>query len=431
MLGVLVADVAQLGEVHAAVFVIVPHQTARAVPHGHRAFGSREEVQNRKAQFRIRRLRADRPDAVAAQRGQTVDDGVRFVRHTRIHHLAFAQMLVRVVDHGGGIVEDAPEHAAVLHLLAHFVVGLRHGVRVKQTGAIELVEEAQHLDVRAVFVQRIVEFAIRGVVQTEAEFVIAIVRRRHRLDVHDHVAVPVRPEGRRIRLVAQLVRGADFLHLLEDRNQIVQILDFRVAELRIQIPAQIPRVHERLVALTRGRHVHAEAVQIVAVFGHQTVGRQRILIVRPNVGRIRLRKVVLVPLQQQTVLDRLLIVLAIRAPDDDVAEVAGLRAGLVCTILIGDDDQFNVEQILHQRSAPAGLTAGVVRQLAVNFNLDGRAVHVDEIVQVAGHLVVRDARGICGFLCQRRQSAQKHGQRQHQGEESGQFAHLQDSPFRI
>lgn len=125
------------------------------------------------------------------------------------------------------------------------------------------------------------------------------------------------------------------------------------------------------MSLTGGRHVHAEAVQIVAVFGHQTVGRQRILIVRPNVGRIRLRKVVLVPLQQQTVLDCLLIVLAIRAPDDDVAEVAGLRAGLVCTILIGDDDQFDVEQILHQRSAPAGLTAGVVRQLAVNFNLDG------------------------------------------------------------
>ena len=177
LLGVLVADVAQFGEVHAAVFVIVPHQTARAVPHGHRAFGSREEVQNRKAQFRIRRLRADRPDAVAAQRGQTVDDGVRFVRHTRIHHLAFTQMLVRVVDHGGGIVEDAPEHAAVLDFLAHFVVGLRHGVRVKQAGAIELVEEAQHLDVRAVFIQRIVEFAIRGVVQTKAEFVIAIVRR--------------------------------------------------------------------------------------------------------------------------------------------------------------------------------------------------------------------------------------------------------------
>lgn len=88
------------------------------------------------------------------------------------------------------------------------------------------------------------------------------------------------------------------------------------------------------MTLTGGRHVHAEAVQIVAVFGHQTVGRQRILIVRPNVGRIRLRKVVLVPLQQQTVLDRLLIVLAIRAPDDDVAEVAGLRAGLVCAILI-------------------------------------------------------------------------------------------------
>lgn len=67
------------------------------------------------------------------------------------------------------------------------------------------------------------------------------------------------------------------------------------------------------MTLTGGRHVHAEAVQIVAVFGHQTVGRQRILIVRPNVGRIRLRKVVFVPLQQQTVLDCLLIVLAIRA----------------------------------------------------------------------------------------------------------------------
>ena len=120
-----------------------------------------------------------------------------------------------------------------------------------------------------------------------------------------------------------------------------------------------------------------------------------------------------------------------RAPDNNVAEVAGLRAGLVSAILIGDDDQFNVEQILHQRSAPASLTAGVVRQLAVNFNLDGRAVHVDEIVQVTGHLVVRDAGGIVGFFCQRRQSAQKHGQRQHQGEESGQFAHLQDSPFRI
>lgn len=94
------------------------------------------------------------------------------------------------------------------------------------------------------------------------------------------------------------------------------------------------------MALTGGRNVHAEAVQVVAVFGHQTVGRQRILIVRPNVGRIRLRKVVFVPLQQQTVLDRLLIVLAIRAPDDDVAEVAGLRAGLVCAILIRNDDQF-------------------------------------------------------------------------------------------
>ena len=267
-------------------------------------------------------------------------------------------MLIRVVDHGGGIVEDAPEHAAVLDFLAHFVVGLRHGVRVKQAGAIELVEEAQHLDVRAVFVQRIVEFAIRGVVQTEAEFVIAIVRRRQRLDVHDHVAVPVRPEGRRIRLVAQLVRGADFLHLFEDRKQVIQILDFRVAELRIQIPAQIPGVHEGLMALTGGRHVHTEAVQIVIIFGHQTIGRQRILIVRPDVGRIRLRKVVLVPLQQQAILNRLLVVFAVRAPDNNVAEVAGLRAGLVSAILIGDDDQFNVEQILHQRSAPASLTAG-------------------------------------------------------------------------
>ena len=185
------------------------------------------------------------------------------------------------------------------------------------------------------------------------------------------------------------------------------------------------------MALTGGRHVHTEAVQIVIIFGHQTIGRQRILIVRPDVGRIRLRKVVLVPLQQQAILNRLLVVFAVRAPDNNVAEVAGLRAGLVSAILIGDDDQFDVEQILHQRSAPAGLTAGVVRQLAVNFNLDGCAVHVDEIVQIAGHLVVRDARGVVGFLCQRRQSAQKHGQRHHQGEESGQFAHLQDSPFRI
>ena len=132
---------AQLGEVHAALLVVIPGQTAGAVPHGHGAFRGCEEVHDGQAQLGIRSIGTDGPDAVAAQVGHAVHDGVGLVRHAGVHHLTGLQMLLGVENHGGSVIEDAPVHAAVLHLGAHLIVGLGHGVGIQKIRAVELIEE--------------------------------------------------------------------------------------------------------------------------------------------------------------------------------------------------------------------------------------------------------------------------------------------------
>ena len=172
-------------------------------------------------------------------------------------------------------------------------------------------------------------------------------------------------------------------------------------------------------ALLQG-NVHTKAVE-VAVAGDQAVGFQGGAVVLHDVGSVGRAQVKVLPVEQHTRRNGLLVILAVAAPDDDVAQFAVDHTGVVGAVHIGDDDQLNVEQILHQGRAPAGLHAAVVGQLAVNLQLDGLAVQRVVVVQVALDLVV-------GHFREGRSAAERQHQRQHEGNE---FLHGFGSPFKM
>ena len=278
-------------------------------------------------------------------------------------------MLVVVERHGPGIVEDGPERAGVLQFLAHLVIGVAGGVGIQQAGAVELVEEPQAFHIDAVVVQAGKEFAVLRVVVSEAQLVIAVEGRAQRLHIHDHVAVPVRPGAQRVGLVADLVRRADFLHGDEQVDQVVQGRHFRISQFLVQVPAHVPGIEEGLVAVRAEGDVEAEAVDL-SVPADLPVAFQGVRIVFHDIRGVGFAQVKLLPVEQHALGDRVLVVVAVGAPDDDIAQVAGFHPRGVGTVLLRDDVDLNTELVPQQCGAPALLDAGKVGQLAVNVQPD-------------------------------------------------------------
>ena len=214
------------------------------------------------------------------------------------------------------------------------------------------------------------ELAGRGVIQAHAQLVIAVVSRAQRLDVHDHVAVPIGPGAQGIGGIAVVAGGADFLHLAQNLSQIVQILHLGVAQLLIEIPANGPVVEECIVLVVVVGDGVADTVES-AVAVERTVGVQRVGEALGNIGAVSIEQVLLVPVEEQALVDGGDVIVSVAAPGNNVAQVAALHTGLVGAVGIGDNGQLNVEHVLEQHRAPAALGAGPVGQLAEHGQIDG------------------------------------------------------------
>ncbi len=298
-----------------------------------------------------------------------VDDGAGLFRQPGHHHLVLRLVCQGVVAQGTGIVEDAPEGAAVLDLFDHRVVGVHHGVGVQQALAEERVIELHHPQVGSVGHQRVKILPGFRVVEPDAQFVIAVVGRGRGLDIHDHIPVPVGPEGDGVGFVAVVIRRADRLHLLKHLHQALQVLDLRVAQLLVQVPAQVPGVEKGLMVQRGGGDVVPEAVDVPA--GQLAVLLQRGAHVLQDVGAVFRQQVLVFPVKEHSELHRLQVFLPVRAPDDDVAQVAGLHARLEHALVVRNDVDPDVEPVLQDFREPARQFAVPVGELAVAGQRDG------------------------------------------------------------
>ena len=350
--GVVGAHLAQLGEVDIAVFVVIPHESLDAVPGGHAALRGVEPVDELHALLGIHGVVADGPDAGIAAGAEAVNDGLGLRRNQGPHDGAnlvprIRHVLGGVVEVAAGIVKDREQAVALLHLGHHLVVGLGHGVRVHQAPLIELVEEFQRVEIGSVLLQTGVELASLAVVQTHADAVavIAVVGAGQALDVHDHLAVPVGPDAHRVGGPAIVASGAEFLHLAQYVGEVVQVFDLGVAQLLIEVPTDAPVVDEGVVlALLVGDPV-ADAVDL-AVGVDGLVGGDSVREVAGDVVTIGGEEILLVPVEEQALVHGGGVLLAVAAPDDDVAQVFALHTGLIGAVGVGDDGQLDVEFVL-------------------------------------------------------------------------------------
>ena len=265
-------------------------------------------------------------------------------------------------------------------------------VRIQQPKAVQFVEESQHLNIHAVRLQAALEFAGFCTDQAQFKLIPAVIGRCQGLHIHDHVAVPVRPDGNGISFIAVLVRGADLLHLHKQIRQVIQVLHSRETQLLVQIPADVPGVEEVLMAARFQRYIVAKAMDLsVAALG--PVGFQCRFVILPDIWCVFLREPVLLPVQEKSLGNRILVLVAIRAPDYDVAEVAALHAGSVGTVRIRNDVDPDIVFVQQQVRAPMALKPGIVCQLAVDVQGDRFAVIDADSLQPFVCLVLRVSHG--------------------------------------
>ena len=179
------------------------------------------------------------------------------------------------------------------------------------------------------------------------------------------VAVPVLKQGDCVSLLTGIAGGAQFHHILEQGQQVFHGLDFRIAQLFVQIP---PQVDSRVGVYTgqgfcglasgnlggSGPNAFLFHVVLVGVFNGLHVGLQVLLALQIG-GHVG----------DQLSSDQVLQMTSLSGIDDQIAQVAGSGTGLEQGVTAarhvgGNDVQFHVELFLDDLAEPAALDSLVV-----------------------------------------------------------------------
>ncbi len=108
-----------------------------------------------------------------------------------------------------------------------------------------------------------------------------------------------------------------------------------------------------------------EAVAFAA--GNLFIFFESILHIFRDVRAIIRYQIFFVPVIKQVLLHRLLILIRIIAPYNDVAQIAGLHSCIIGSACFGNNVQFDIELVFNDLCKPADLLAGVISQLIVDI----------------------------------------------------------------
>ena len=82
-----------------------------------------------------------------------------------------------------------------------------------------------------------------------------------------------------------------------------------------------------------------------------------------NIRTVIGQNIILIPVEQHTLLNRLLIFIGIVSPDNDISQVAGFHTGFIYPVRVRNDIQFYIEFFQHNLTEPSDLFSGIVGKL--------------------------------------------------------------------
>ena len=211
------------------------------------------------------------------------------------------------------------------------------------------------------FLQTVLKLPCIRVIESKVKFVQAKEVCRGCLHEHHHVSVPVLKEGNAVRFLAGIRGRADLLHLLQDIDIVLQLIDLRAADLLIEIIADIWVIADLIELSRTGSHVMSETI-------HSPLGDRRILLkcgchMILDIRSIVRENIILIPVEKHAVLVCARILIAVSAKKHDISEISGLHTGVEHTVAIADDVHLDIEFFLQNISKPPDLFPLIVREL--------------------------------------------------------------------
>ena len=252
-----------------------------------------------------------------------------------------------------------------LHLVTGRVPVLRRGVRIDQAHLICLEEELQHLVISPFLVGQRGDAVV--IADHHGTVYFLSIPFGELVNVFNGGSVPVLPHGDAVSGIAGLIGRMRCLHVRKDLKQVVQGVQLRPSQLRIEIPGKSGHGARRF------RHISGRAV------GVHFRGDRPYAVSDPFIEHFDLLPVlhqvgvildVAADVRHQANVDTLHHIRIVQK--NDISQISGRRPGLVQGLSVSgylrsDDVEDQIELILQDLAEPTGLKSLIVGRHIINL----------------------------------------------------------------